>query len=101
MPHHLMSHHFVLPSGLLWAEGDPLELPLSDLASIVWLDWDAPYFGAVPYLSAMESLETINGDFGEDSGRAIVTYFLSNASTWRGPIARAVKAELRARLARR
>lgn len=36
--------------------------------------------------------------YGED-GYQIIRYFLSNASTWRGEVARAVKKDLNARLA--
>jgi hypothetical protein len=52
------------------------------------------YFGAVPYLDAMTSLDTINDTYGRDSARSIVAYFLANAATWRGPMAKQVKAEL-------
>ena len=31
-----------------------------------------------------------------EDGRSIVRYFLANASTWRGPVAKVIKAELRA-----
>ena len=61
-------------------------------------DWTKPYFGAVPYLSAMLSLDRINDRYGEDSGRSVVAYFLSNATTWRGLVARQCKAELKAML---
>lgn len=57
-------------------------------------DWLKPYFGAVPYLNAMMSLENIEDDYYHDSGRSIVLYFLANAQTWRGEVARRVKKEL-------
>ncbi len=57
------------------------------------------WFGAVPYLSAMHSLSTVNDTYGLDTGRSIVVYFLSNAGTYRGPKARLYKAELKRRLA--
>ena len=44
---------------------------------------------------AMHDLETINDRYGEESGRTIVSYFLSNAKTWRGEDARRIKAELK------
>ena len=53
------------------------------------------YFGAVPYVNAMQSLETIDDEYGADSAKSIVLYFLSNANTWRGEVARRVKAELK------
>jgi hypothetical protein len=61
-------------------------------------DWKRPYFGAVPYLVAMGSLDTVVDDYGADSGTSIVAYFLSNATAWRGDTARRVKSELKAML---
>jgi hypothetical protein len=61
-------------------------------------DWVNPYFGAIPYLSAMLSLDTIGDKFGHDDARSIVLYFLSNAGRWKGPVAQAVKLELRTML---
>jgi len=49
---------------------------------------------ARPYLEAMFSLGTIGEMYGADSARSIVAYFLANAQTWRGPVARRVKVEL-------
>ena len=57
--------------------------------------WPRVYFGAVPYLDAMGTMETIEEDYGMDSGHSIVIYFLANAGTWRGPDAKRIKAELR------
>lgn len=54
--------------------------------------------GAVPYLDAMSGLNKITDNYGYDSADAIVRYFLSNATTWRGPDARRVKAELKGML---
>ena len=73
-------------------------LSLSTLANVIRLDWKKPYFGAVPYLAALRTLESVRDTYGADDGRSIVRYFLSNATTWRGSIARAVKAELQRRL---
>ena len=67
---------------------------LSDIAIEIRSNWSNVYFGAVPYLEAMATLESINDDYGMDSGRSIVAYFLANASTWRGEVARNVKKEL-------
>lgn len=76
-------------------------MPLHQIAGIVQRDWKKPYFGAVPYLQALGSLSSHNDSYGQDSGRSIVAYFLSNATTWRGPVAKAVKAELKRRTGRR
>jgi hypothetical protein len=56
------------------------------------------YFGAVPYVDAMTSLHSIGDMYFADSGRSIVLYFLANAKTWRGPVAKRIKAELKAML---
>jgi len=70
--------------------------PLHVIANEIRNDWKKVYFGALPYLNAMQLLETINDNFYEDTADSIVLYFLSNASTWRGDTARRVKAELKA-----
>jgi hypothetical protein len=73
---------------------------LETIAREIRADWKKPYFGAVPYLQAMRSLGCVDDEFGHDDGRSIVLYFLSNAATWRGPTAKAIKLELKAMLAR-
>lgn len=71
---------------------------ISQIASEISRDWRKPYFGAVPYLQAMFSLDSINDKYGLDSGRSIVAYFLSNAQQWKGEKAKAIKKELNAML---
>ena len=56
------------------------------------------YFGAVPYLEAMGHLAYMDQSYGHDDARTIVLYFLSNATTWRGDVARRIKAELKGML---
>ena len=68
------------------------------IATEIRSDWKKPYFGAVPYLEAMYSLETVHDNFYNDSAKSVILYFLSNASTWRGETAKRVKAELKAML---
>jgi len=67
---------------------------ISEIAREIAQDWRpvSPY--ARPYLSAMFSLNSINDDYYDDSGTSIVAYFLSNASSWRGEVAKRVKKEL-------
>lgn len=72
--------------------------PLYDIAREIRSDWTKPYFGAVPYLEALEGLQGVDDRYGFDSARDIVRYFLSNATGWRGDTARRVKAELKALL---
>lgn len=68
---------------------------ISAIAREISRDWKKPYFGAVPYLAAMRDLGSIEDAFFADSARDIVIYFLSNAGTWRGDVARRVKKELK------
>jgi len=78
--------------------------PLYKIAQEIGTDWKATakngkiYFGAVPYLNAMLTLDKITDNYGFDSGRSIVAYFLANAQTWKGETARRVKKELNAML---
>ena len=70
---------------------------LSVIAADIRKDWGAKInFAAKPYLEAMASLSSINDRYGADDARGVVLYFLSNAGSWRGDRARAVKAELNA-----
>jgi len=59
-------------------------------------DWAKPYFGAVPYIDAMDNIRLITDPYYYDTGREMVIRFLSNANTWRGEKARKIKAELKA-----
>lgn len=72
--------------------------PLYEIARDIKRDWTKVNFGAVPYLDAMGTLNSINDRYIMDSGRSIVAYFLANATTWRGDTARAIKKELNAML---
>lgn len=70
--------------------------PLYEIAKDIKKAWKNVYFGAVPYLQAMASLNGINDNYYQDSAKSIVLYFLSNASGFRGEQAKALKAELKA-----
>lgn len=72
--------------------------PISTIAREIKSDWKKVYFGAVPYLDAMQSLNSIDDNYMYDTGKSVVRYFLANAGTWRGDTARRVKAELKAML---
>lgn len=69
---------------------------LSLIAREIRSDWQKVYFGAEPYLAALESLDQVTDRYFEDDASDVIMYFLANASTWRGPVAKAVKAELKA-----
>lgn len=68
---------------------------LNTIAKDIRSDWTTitPY--ARPYLNAMLSLESINDSYFADSAKSVVLYFLSNAASWRGDVARRIKAELK------
>jgi hypothetical protein len=72
--------------------------PLYEIAREVRKEWKNVYFGAVPYLDAMETLNNTSDDYGLDSGSSIVAYFLGNAAAFRGERARAIKLELKEHL---
>jgi hypothetical protein len=69
---------------------------ISLIAAEIRRDWKKPNYAAIPYLEAMQDIEEITDKFGADDARGIVLYFLSNATGWRGPVAKSIKAELRA-----
>jgi hypothetical protein len=71
---------------------------LSEIALEIKRDWKQVNYAARPYLWAMGSFNTVDDTFGFDSARSVVLYFLSNASSWRGDVAKRVKAELKAHL---
>ena len=54
---------------------------------------------AMPYIVALNELNSIEDDYYADSGYSVVCYTLSNLSYWRGATAKAVKAELKAMIA--
>lgn len=68
---------------------------LRTIAADIDSNWERPYFGAVPWLTAMRELDKVTDRYGCEDGKTIVLYFLANASTFRGPEARRVKAELK------
>lgn len=69
--------------------------PIHAIATEIKTLCQKPYFGAVPYLEAMFDLVNTDDSYLLDSGRSIILYFLSNASAWRGPDAKRIKAELK------
>ena len=72
---------------------------ISEIAREIRSIWGSKvYFGAVPYLEAMLTLNTTDDDYGDDPGHKIVRYFLGNAQTFRGPDAKRLKDELKLHL---
>lgn len=68
--------------------------PIYEIAKEIKKVWTKPFFGAVPYLDAMQALTDKSSKYGMDSGSSIVCYFLANASTFRGEEAKRIKIEL-------
>jgi len=59
-------------------------------------EWIKVNYAAKPYLDAMMELNSINDKYYNDSAKSVVLYFLSNAASFRGERAKALKAELKA-----
>ena len=77
---------------------DYSDYSLSNIAAEIRDDWKKISPHAAPYLDAMGDLENITDNYFMDSGVSIVAYFLSNASSWRGSVAKDIKKELNKRL---
>lgn len=71
------------------------DMTVSEIAMVIYNDWKNVNYAAKPYLEAMCSLQTINDNYGYDSGKMVVAYFLGNANSWRGETAKLVKAHLK------
>ena len=69
--------------------------PVYKIAEEILNDWQAPYFGARPYLAAMLTINNELENYGQDSAKTVILYFLSNASTYRGSKAQELKKELK------
>jgi len=67
---------------------------LSVIAREISVKWANPSVHALPYLSAMTQVHTLQDKFYADDARSIVLYFLSNAGRWTGEDARRIKKEL-------
>ena len=72
---------------------------LYEIAAEVRKDWTKRHNSpAYSYLCAMAELDNLTDMYGCDTAASVVRYFLANASTWRGEVAKRVKAELNAML---
>lgn len=69
--------------------------PLYVIAQDIKSNWPNVNYAAKPYLDAMATLESIEQKYYYDTGRSIVLYFLANANTWKGEVAREIKKELK------
>jgi len=71
-----------------------IKRPVYKIAEDILNDWTAPYFGARPYLTAMLTINNELEQYGQDSAKTVILYFLSNATTYRGSKAKELKKEL-------
>lgn len=69
--------------------------PLYIIANEIRRDWRNVNYAAKPYLEAMSSLNGIRDNYYHDTAKSVVLYFLANAGSWRGDVARRIKAELK------
>ena len=69
--------------------------PLYKIAAEIRRDWVKVPASANAYLIPMMQLNSVDDNYGFDSGKLVVLYFLANASTWKGPEARRIKSELK------
>ena len=65
------------------------------IANEIKNDWVNISAHALPYLDAMQSITNITDRYYADSAISIVRYFLANAQTWRGEVAKKIKIELK------
>ena len=72
-----------------------IKRPVYKIAEEIKNDWANPYFGARPYLAAMLTINNELENYGQDSAKSIILYFLSNASGYRGLKAQELKKELK------
>jgi hypothetical protein len=70
--------------------------PIREIAREIRREWKNVNYAAEPYLAALEQLGSINDVFYCDSAWTVIIYFLANATAFRGPKARELKAELKA-----
>ncbi len=67
-----------------------------EIAKDIEAAWPNVNFAAKPYLQAMKWLAVPGDVYIAEDARSIALYFLANASGFRGPQAKALKAELKA-----
>lgn len=73
--------------------------PIYEIAEDIRADYadrrKSVHWSAAPYVEAMRYLDTMQDSYFEDDAHSVMTYALSNLSSWRGETAKRVKAEMR------
>ena len=73
-------------------------MSLPKIVQAIYEDWAKVNYAAKPYLEAMATLQSVKDMYYCDTGESIVAYFLCNATSWRGEVAREIKKELNKRI---
>ncbi len=79
-------------------EKRPIRLIAGDIIRLWSAMGKGVNYAAKPYLTAMLSLESGDETYGYDSAASVLAYGLSNMRSFRGPEAKALKAELKAHI---
>ncbi len=77
---------------------DVKNMSFTGIVDLIYKDWKKVNYGAKPYLEAMATMSNVTDKYMFDSGPSIIRYFLANATSWKGEVAKAVKAELNRRI---
>jgi len=77
---------------------DYSNMSIRQIAALINNDWSNVNFAAQPYLKAMFALDTVKDNYYCDTGESVVAYFLCNARSWKGDVAREIKKELNKRI---
>ena len=72
-----------------------IKRPVYKIAEDILNDWNRINYAARPYLAAMLTINNEHENYGQDTAKSIILYFLSNASSYRGSKAKELKNELK------
>jgi hypothetical protein len=67
----------------------------AEIVAAIRADWAKPSYAAVPYLDALANLQSWDARYMYDTARGLAAYLLANLGSYRGPVAKSVKATLR------
>ena len=72
-----------------------IKRPVYKIAADILNDWNRPNYAALPYLTAMLTINNELENYGGDTAKSVILYFLSNSSSYRGSKAKELKSELK------
>lgn len=73
------------------------DFALNELIFAAMIDFKPMSYSAKPYVEALMECTDMEIRYGAEVAGYLVPYFLNNATTWRGPVARRIKKELKKR----